>query len=154
MAARGLGWHRAGERVAYYGNAIRRGRGGSRSYFTLSFTLTAEYDNDLIHVAHCYPYTFTDLQRYLKALEEDPLRKGRVTKREALATSLAGNVVDVLTITSPCDDAEALKRRKAVVISGACYRGLQGDRVWAYAVAWACTPGLGKGPSRAGEMRA
>lgn len=66
MAVSGLGWHRTGQRIAYYANSIRRGRGGAKSYFTLSFTLTAQYDDDVLHVAHCYPYTYTDLQRYLK----------------------------------------------------------------------------------------
>lgn len=35
-------------------------------YSTLTFMLTSQYDNDTIHIAHCYPYTYTDLQRYLK----------------------------------------------------------------------------------------
>ncbi len=65
QAGRGLGWHRAGTRICYYSNTIRRGRSG-KTYFTLTFTLTTEYDNDLVHVAHCYPYTYTDLQRYIR----------------------------------------------------------------------------------------
>jgi hypothetical protein len=64
---RGVGWHRSGSRICYYANTIRRGRaGGGKTYYTLTFTLTAEFDNDLLHVAHCYPYTYTDLQRYLR----------------------------------------------------------------------------------------
>ncbi len=35
-------------------------------YYTLTFSLRCMYDNDLVHVAHCYPYTYTDLQTYLK----------------------------------------------------------------------------------------
>lgn len=90
MAASGLGWHREGEQVAYYRcgsdldldpdptltrqvstigsfcvicrNSIRRGR-KSKRYSTLTFTLTTRHDLDLVHVAHCYPYTYTDLQR-------------------------------------------------------------------------------------------
>lgn len=55
----------------------------------------------------------------MQALEEDPQRKPRLVRRDVLCRSLAGNVVDMLTITSPCDDAEAMKRRKAVIVSGA-----------------------------------
>ncbi|GFR47481.1 hypothetical protein Agub_g9210, partial [Astrephomene gubernaculifera] len=121
QAARGLGWHRAGSRICYYANSIRRGRQG-RSYFTLTFTLTTEFDNDLVHLAHCYPYTYTDLQRYIRALELDPVRRPRV-RRETLATSLAGNAVDVLTVTSPTEDAEALRRRKAVIITARVHPG-------------------------------
>lgn len=65
QVGRGLGWHRAGSRISYYANTIRRGRSG-KTYYTLTFTLVTEYDNDLVHVAHCYPYTYTDLQRYLR----------------------------------------------------------------------------------------
>ncbi|EFJ49798.1 hypothetical protein VOLCADRAFT_59220 [Volvox carteri f. nagariensis] len=121
QAGRGLGWHRAGTRICYYANTIRRGRSG-KTYFTLTFTLTTQYDNDLVHVAHCYPYTYTDLQRYIRSLEVDPLRRHQL-RRESLATSLAGNVVDVLTITSPTDDPEALKRRRGVVVSARVHPG-------------------------------
>ena len=61
MAAAGRGWHRSGQNVAYFSNSIRRGR--RKRYSTLTFTLVAEHDHDLVHVAHCYPYTYTDLQR-------------------------------------------------------------------------------------------
>ncbi|GIL75186.1 hypothetical protein Vretimale_7859 [Volvox reticuliferus] len=121
QAGRGLGWHRAGSRISYYANTIRRGRSG-KTYYTLTFTLTTEFDNDLVHVAHCYPYTYTDLQRYIRSLELDPLRRHQL-RRETLATSLAGNAVDVLTITSPTDDPEALKRRKGVVVSARVHPG-------------------------------
>lgn len=69
QACRGLGWHRAGSRIAYYANTVRRGgrgAGGGRSYYSLTFTLEAAHDDDVLHVAHCYPYTYTDLQRYIK----------------------------------------------------------------------------------------
>lgn len=64
---------------------------------------------------------------WLQALEEDPTRKPRVVKREVLCRSLAGNAVDMLTVTTPSEDAEAMKRRKAVVISG-------GAGLWRHAV--------------------
>lgn len=34
-------------------------------YNTLSFTLQGYADGDVLHVAHCYPYSYTDLQRHL-----------------------------------------------------------------------------------------
>jgi hypothetical protein len=43
-------------------NTIRRGR-KSKRYSTLTFTLAARHDLDLVHIAHCYPLTYTDLQR-------------------------------------------------------------------------------------------
>ena len=34
-----------------------------------------------MYVAYCYPYTYTDLQRYLRHLEEDPKRRQRLRRR-------------------------------------------------------------------------
>jgi hypothetical protein len=63
----GVGWHHTGSRVAYYANSIRRGRRGT--YHTLTFTLTLRGSpGDWVHLAHYYPYTFTDLQRSLAVL--------------------------------------------------------------------------------------
>jgi cytosolic carboxypeptidase protein 2/3 len=50
-------------------------------YFTLTFSVTFENDNDTVYLAHSYPYTYTDLCRYLNQLESDPKRKNRMRKR-------------------------------------------------------------------------
>ncbi len=50
-------------------------------------------------------------------LQADPARAPLI-QREQLATTLAGNCCDVLTITEPCSDQQELKRRKGAVISG------------------------------------
>ncbi|KAJ9508020.1 hypothetical protein QJQ45_021355, partial [Haematococcus lacustris] len=97
----GRGWHRAGHHIAYYRNRIKRSK--SKYYSTLSFTITAEADYDTLHCAHCYPLTYTDLQRHLK--------------RSQLCTSLAGNSVDLLTITAHTDRPEVMRRRRGVLIS-------------------------------------
>lgn len=57
-------------------------------------------------------------------LQADPARAPLI-QRERLATTLAGNCCDVLTITAPCSDQQELKRRKGAVISGeqACRAG-------------------------------
>jgi hypothetical protein len=41
-------------------------------YYTLSFSVTFENSHDTVYFAHSYPYTFSDLQRYLSKLEADP----------------------------------------------------------------------------------
>ena len=33
--------------------------------YTLTFSYTFEYDNDIVFFAHFYPYTFTDCEQYL-----------------------------------------------------------------------------------------
>ena len=42
-------------------------RRNGQYYYTATFTLRFEHNHDTAHVAYCYPYTYTDLQRYLKA---------------------------------------------------------------------------------------
>lgn len=81
----------------------------------------------MVHIAHCYPYTYTDLQCHLAALEADPLRKQYV-RRETLTHSLAGNACDLLTITSPVPGGaaaatDALKRRRGVLLSARVHPG-------------------------------
>jgi hypothetical protein len=141
-AAEGIGWHRAGRDVCYYQNHIRRGAGGggggggksaaSRAsaaasgpcFYTLTFTLDipASCDGDEIYVAYCRPYTYSFLQRYLAALCADPLRAGRVRRRE-LCRTLAGNRCDLLTVTTFSGDAAQMAARKGVVISARVHPG-------------------------------
>ena len=57
------GWHRDGENVCYYQNPNKK-KGGTNNYI-LSFDLQFRYDNDEIYLAHCYPYTYSDLKAYV-----------------------------------------------------------------------------------------
>lgn len=116
---RGVGWVRAGDDVCYYQNNIRR-KGGF--YYTATFTLSFPHSLDTVYVAYCYPYTYTDLRRYLAALESDPKRRSRF-RRRTLCSTLAGNDVDLLTITSFSGDSEALKARRGVVVTGRVHPG-------------------------------
>ena len=92
----GRGWHRSGQNVAYFSNSIRRGR--RKRYSTLTFTLVAEHDHDLVHVAHCYPYTYTDLNEYLDELASASEYRSML-RINPLCKTLAGNTCFVLTIT-------------------------------------------------------
>ncbi|KAJ9507713.1 hypothetical protein QJQ45_019104, partial [Haematococcus lacustris] len=116
----GRGWHRAGHHIAYYRNRIKRSK--SKYYSTLSFTITAEADYDTLHCAHCYPLTYTDLQRHLKVLEGRPSCR-TCLQRSQLCTSLAGNSVDLLTITAHTDRPEVMRRRRGVLISARVHPG-------------------------------
>jgi hypothetical protein len=49
-------------------------------------------------MAHCFPYTYSDLQVFLSDLCADPAKQSILARRE-LCQSLAGNPVDLLTIT-------------------------------------------------------
>jgi hypothetical protein len=87
--AKGLGWFRAGTKVAYYQRAKQ---------YTLTFTVTFPYDSDRCYMAHCFPYTYSDLQVFLSELCSDPAKQSILCRRD-LCQSLAGNSVDLLTIT-------------------------------------------------------
>lgn len=116
----GKGWQRHGNDVCYYQNSMKRKNTGY--YYTLTWSATFKHDNDTIYFAHCYPYTYTDLCRYLDALESDPKKKNRM-RRRTLCQTLAKNNVDVLTITTFNSDAESMKHRKGIVLSSRVHPG-------------------------------
>jgi hypothetical protein len=74
--------------------------------YTLSFNMEFPYDNDHVYLAHCYPYTYSDLQDYLIQLQNHPV-KSTFSKLRLLCRSLAGNNVYYLTITAPSLGEEA-----------------------------------------------
>ena len=57
----GRGWFRAGNQVSYQEGLPCDSSG--RCYYTLSFSLTLPHNRDTVHIAHCFPYTYTDLTR-------------------------------------------------------------------------------------------
>uniref|UniRef100_K3WKC5 Peptidase M14 domain-containing protein n=1 Tax=Globisporangium ultimum (strain ATCC 200006 / CBS 805.95 / DAOM BR144) TaxID=431595 RepID=K3WKC5_GLOUD len=105
------GWHHAGGNVCYYKNAdtYRNHKSGKvQNYYTLSFVYefalcsdtsgSAIGDDTVVYFAHCYPYTYTKLQRFLLSLQKDPDRN-RFFKRRIICKTIAGNSCDLLTIT-------------------------------------------------------
>ncbi len=60
---RGVGWVRRGTDVCYYQNAIKK---KSTYYYTATFSVVFEHPNDTVYIAHSYPYTYSDLQRYAR----------------------------------------------------------------------------------------
>lgn len=109
------GWLRAGHDVRYFRNELPvPDVRGPRYFFTLRWQYTCAHDGDTVYFAHCYPYTYTDLQGYLTALGADPVRSRHVRHR-VLCRTLAGNTCDMLTITAfdkPAHPAPALPARK------------------------------------------
>ena len=55
-------------------------------------------NDDTCYLAHCYPYTFSDLQNDLDALEADP-KRSVFMKRDVLCLTRAGNSCFLLTIS-------------------------------------------------------
>ncbi|NXO32691.1 CBPC2 carboxypeptidase, partial [Cisticola juncidis] len=67
--SRGIGWRRVGTDVRY-----SCGGAGEPPLFRLSWSVRFPHDGDTCFLATCYPYTYSDLQRYLRALAADPAR--------------------------------------------------------------------------------
>ncbi|KAK2520463.1 hypothetical protein Q9966_013391 [Columba livia] len=116
----GIGWRRVGTDIRYY----RRGA-EEPAAFCLSWTARFPHDGDTCFFAHSYPYTYSDLRRYLRALCRDPARSRLCTVR-ALCRSLAGNTVYLLTIGSPA----AAAGKRVVVLSARAHPGESGGS-WA-----------------------
>lgn len=89
----GIGWVRAGSDVYYGPNSIKRGK--QQTYFTLTFTMEFPHEDDTVHLAHCYPYSYSDLQNHLyvllkvSALVPQP---ERILTRICAASLLAGMI--------------------------------------------------------------
>lgn len=115
------GWHRAGEKILYYGNKISAAKKGAHCH-TLTFTIVFPHDYDTCYLSHCYPYTYGDLQLYLDQLELNSECRPFI-RRKVLCETEAGNKCDVLTITSRSGDDHDMKRKRGIVISARVHPG-------------------------------
>ena len=57
------------------------------------------FENDTCYLAHCYPYTFTDLKDHLDSLLAQSERR-RFLRREVMCETKAGNSCFLLTISN------------------------------------------------------
>ncbi|XP_048358394.1 cytosolic carboxypeptidase 3 [Sphaerodactylus townsendi] len=114
-----VGWQRTGDGIKYYRNNL--GQDG-RQFFSLTWTFQFPHDRDTCYFAHCYPYTYSNLQDYLSAIARDP-KKSRFCKIRILCQSLARNIVYVLTITNPLQDFQEEKRKAAVILTARVHPG-------------------------------
>jgi hypothetical protein len=110
----GVGWRRAGDQVAYFQTP---GTKRSEQKNTLTFTYAFQHSADTVFFAFSYPYTFTELQAFLDKVERSSPKHVR---RKILCKSVAGNPIDMLTISSFDDD---LSQKECVVISSRVHPG-------------------------------
>ncbi|XP_040578067.1 cytosolic carboxypeptidase 2 isoform X2 [Lepeophtheirus salmonis] len=100
-----IGWTRVGSNIRYYKNKMISSDDEEEpeydvSSYTLTFNLTFPHSNDIVYLAHCYPYSYTDLQEDLKNITQNR-ECSLVSDLKILCKSLAGNNVYLLTISSP-----------------------------------------------------
>ncbi|XP_076800920.1 uncharacterized protein LOC143445595 isoform X1 [Clavelina lepadiformis] len=103
-SSQGLGWHRSGESIKYaaWSNSTRNAiLSLDLQYYCLEFEVSFDWDEaegDTIYLAHCYPYTYSDLRRHLDQMMTNPEVSQHV-KKEVLCETTAGNACFLLTIT-------------------------------------------------------
>ncbi|XP_052222607.1 cytosolic carboxypeptidase 2-like isoform X10 [Dreissena polymorpha] len=122
-ALKKIGWRRYGSNIKYYRNNTKYETSkGEKPFYSLTWTTEFNHKHDTVYFAHCFPYTYTDLQDYLLDLQNDPI-KSKICKQRVLCRTLAGNLVYLLTITSPSTNPEDIKHKKAVVLTARVHPG-------------------------------
>ncbi len=94
------GWHKGGFNIEYYRNSLfKYVKEQKRLLSSLSFSYEFEYENDTVYFANTIPYTYTDLFKELNELQKND-DKYNFLQRKTLCTTLAGNNLDYISITS------------------------------------------------------
>ena len=96
------GWMRSGENITYYKSVAPSPGKPNTTYYGLAFNVTFPYDDDSCYLAYHFPYTFTDLQVFLDSVQRNATTAyaDLYFERQILCTSDAGNVIDLITLTS------------------------------------------------------
>eukprot|EP00644_Phytophthora_capsici_P004120 jgi/Phyca11/109636/e_gw1.17.541.1 len=120
------GWHHSGLNVCYFKNTDTYRHLPSSPNMRSSLPQNELDDKPLVvYFAHCYPYTYTRLQRFLLSMQKDPERR-TTFKRRVMCKTIAGNNCDLLTITDFSQDDEndsIAMRRTAIVITARVHPG-------------------------------
>ena len=100
---------------------IKNYDGYGPQYYALSFEIKFKHDNDTVYFAHCNPYTYTDLNEFVKRVctfaNKDKIRK------TVLCKSLAGNDVDMLILTNFLSDPVDIAVRKSIILTSRVHPG-------------------------------
>uniref|UniRef100_A0A8C6FP59 AGBL carboxypeptidase 3 n=2 Tax=Moschus moschiferus TaxID=68415 RepID=A0A8C6FP59_MOSMO len=117
-STRNIGWQRIGDQIKYYRNNQGQDR---HHHFSLTWTFQFPHSKDTCYFAHCYPYTYTNLQEYLSGINNDPVRS-KFCKIRVLCHTIARNMVYILTIATPLKNSES-RKRKAVILTARVHPG-------------------------------
>ncbi|XP_076437932.1 cytosolic carboxypeptidase 2-like [Babylonia areolata] len=118
----GAGWRRCGHHISYGKNLSHLScplLPRSLHHYLLQWHMEFPHGaEDRYYLAHCYPYTFTDLKGDLARLTSRADSKAHV-KKEVLCESRAGNSCFLLTITN----FEKAAPRRVVVVTARVHPG-------------------------------
>lgn len=103
-------------------NAMENNSSDSVTLYSLTWTLQFPHDSDTCYLAHCYPYTYSHLQHYLRCVFSNPKVASYCSLR-VLCHSMAGNTVYVLTITNRGSKGPGGRTKKAVVVTARVHPG-------------------------------
>ncbi|XP_072030712.1 uncharacterized protein [Amphiura filiformis] len=117
-------WMRSGHHISY-----TRNYGFNRNsllhpemiYYVLEWQMEFTHENDTCYLAHCYPYTFTDLRDHLDTLMSESERRGCM-RREVLCETRAGNSCFLLTVSNFSEKSND-DEKKAVVVTARVHPG-------------------------------
>lgn len=96
--------------------------GQEQTFYTLSFKVKFDFDNDSCLLSHCYPYTYSDLMSFLNKTCDPNLTRDRV-KRTQLCRTIAGNALEMLIITNLTSTQDEIAERAAIVLSSRVHPG-------------------------------
>ncbi|XP_029688377.1 cytosolic carboxypeptidase 2-like isoform X2 [Takifugu rubripes] len=117
-----VGWRRTGSNIRYFRSCNQVKSSDTVTLHSLTWTVQFPYDSDTCYLAHCYPYTYSHLQRYLRGVASNPAITSYCMLR-VLCHSLAGNAVYVLTVTSRGSSVVEDKTKRAVVVTARVHPG-------------------------------
>ncbi|XP_068168239.1 cytosolic carboxypeptidase 2 [Antennarius striatus] len=122
---KGVGWHRTGSNITYYRNYNQSSKdktSNTVALYALTWTQQFPYDADTCYLTHCYPYTYSHLQHYLRCISSNPA-VASYCKLRVLCHSLAGNAVYVVTISSQGGGKAEKGTKKVVVVTARVHPG-------------------------------
>ena len=120
-------WTAVGNNICYFKNRLGKPSSNStaRELYAMSFEIDLLDNNDIYYFAYCYPFTYTDLQIYLRSLDEASKRQHFYKfKREVLCTTVQGRRCDIIKISKRNKrNKNSEKTKKYLVISGRVHPG-------------------------------
>ena len=120
---RKIGWHRAGHNIKYFKTPIKRRDKKQESFcYGMTWSHTFTHSGDTCYFAHSFPYTYSDLQEYLKKVLTHK-EKAKFCKYKVLCHTIAGNPVPLLTITSPSLTPDDSQAKRGVVVTARIHPG-------------------------------